>query len=76
MTEERWRLIFGARLRRYMNEFNMSQTELAKKIFVTRGTVNNYLAGKINPSIKAVVNMSMVFGCNVADLIDIDENID
>lgn len=76
MTEERWRWYFGARLRRYMNECNMTQSELAKKIFVTRATVNSYLTGKITPSIKSVVNIAMVFGCDVADLIDFNENID
>lgn len=75
MTEERWRWYFGARLRRYMNEFNMSQTELAKKIFVTRGTINAYLSGRVTPSIKALVNLSMVFACDVADLIDVGEDI-
>ena len=75
MTETAWRRMFGFRLRRYMHEFNMSQSELAKKIFVTRGTVNNYLSGRVTPSIKALVNMSIVFCCNVSDLIDFGEDI-
>ena len=76
MTESDWRRMFGFRLRRYLNETNMTQSELADKIFVTRGTVNNYLSGRVAPSIKVLVNISVVFGCYVRDLIDFGDVIE
>ena len=76
MTEERWRYMFARRLQKYLDEFNMSQSELAKRIFLTKATVNHYLTGRATPSITSVVNIAMVFGCDVADLIDFGENID
>lgn len=76
MTEERWKKLFARRLQRYLDEFNMSQSELARRIFVTRATVNHYVTGRAMPSIVSVVNIAMVFGCNVADLIDFGEDID
>lgn len=76
MRELRWRGMFARKLQEYLDEFNMSQSELANRIFVTRATVNNYLSGKCMPSIKSVVNIAMVFDCYVTDLIDFGEIIE
>ena len=76
MTELEWRRKFAERLRYYLDEYKMSQTELADRIFVGRSTISNYLSCRITPSIKAISNIAYVLDCDIRDLIDFDEKID
>lgn len=66
----RWRRKFTAQVQNYLEKYNMTQSELADLIYVNRSTIARYLSGRLDPSIKTVINISMVFGCNVEDLID------
>lgn len=75
MTEMQWRKIFAFRLRKYLNEYNMTQSQLADAIYVRRSTVSSYLSCKITPNITTLVNIAYVFDCYVTDLIAVGENV-
>lgn len=75
MSEQEWLDIFGDNLRDMLEEAYMSQEELADAIGVTRATVNRYINKQRIPSVKAIINMSMVFGCTIDELIYFEDRI-
>lgn len=70
MTELEWMNIFAGNLRSLMDEENMSQNELARRIGVSKGTVSRYLSAQCMPSVNVLVNIAHVFkGCDINDLL-------
>ena len=59
----------GKQIKKYRSELNMSQEELADKIFVSRQTVSNWENDKNYPDIKSLVLMSEVFGVSLDNLV-------
>ena len=55
-------------------ELEMSQTELAKRVGVTRQTIGLIEAGEFNPSIKLCVALCKALGVTLNDLFWEDEN--
>ena len=51
----------GKQIKRYRMEANLSQEELADKVFVSRQTISNWENDKNYPEIKSLVLMSEVF---------------
>lgn len=70
MNSVRWRKKFISRVQYYLEKYKMTQMELADLVHVNRSTITRYLTGEKDPSVKAVINIAMVFGCDVGDLID------
>lgn len=66
----RWRRRFIRKVQYYLEKYNMTQSELADLIYVNRSVITRYLTGEKDPSIRSVINIAMVFGCDVGDLID------
>ena len=54
-------------------ELEMSQTELAKRVGVTRQTIGLIEAGEFNPSIKLCVSICKALGVTLNDLFWEDE---
>lgn len=48
---------------------NMTQDQLAEKLFVTRQTVSNYENGKSRPDIDMLINIAAVLDCDVNSLL-------
>ena len=48
---------------------NLTQDQLAEKLFVTRQTVSNYENGKSRPDIDTLEKIASVLGCQLTDLI-------
>lgn len=48
-------------IRKYRTESNLSQEELADKVFVSRQTISNWENDKNYPDIKSLVLMSEIF---------------
>ena len=46
------------RLLELRNEKNWSQREIAKKLFISQGTYNNWENGKTEPSIEQLISLS------------------
>lgn len=55
----------------YMKEADMSKSELARKIGVTKQTVSNWFAGKCVPKMNKVDAICQVFGISREQLIGI-----
>lgn len=69
------------RLRILRAECNWSQAELAKRLEVSRQTVNALEVGKYDPSLPLALKIAQLFGCSIetvffADPIDISEDQD
>ena len=56
-------------IKKYRTDANLSQEELAGKIFVSRQTISNWENGKNYPDIKSLVLMSEVFQVSLDNLI-------
>ena len=50
------------------NKNQITQDELAKKLDVSRQTINAIENGKFNPSVKLAILMSEFFECSVEDI--------
>ena len=48
---------------------NLTQDQLAEKLFVTRQTVSNYENGKSRPDVDMIVKISEVLGCDVESML-------
>ena len=66
----RWRKKFISQVQYYLEKYGMTQSELADLIYVNKSVITRYLTGEKDPSIRAVINIALVFGCDVSDLID------
>lgn len=59
----------GKQIKRYRMEINLSQEELADKVFVSRQTISNWENDKNYPDIKSLVLMSEVFHVSLDHLV-------
>ncbi|MGM9626261.1 MAG: helix-turn-helix transcriptional regulator [Eubacteriales bacterium] len=64
----------NVQIKKYRAEFNLSQEELADKIYVTRQTISNWENGKSYPDIHSLLLLSSLFHVSLDQLIkgDID----
>lgn len=51
----------GKQIKKYRLELNLSQDDLAEKIFVTRQTISNWENDKNYPDIKSLLLLSSLF---------------
>lgn len=65
----------GSQIRKYRSRMNLSQDELAEKIFVTRQTISNWENGKNYPDIKSLLLLSSLFDISLDILVkgDLEE---
>ena len=69
---------FGQRISLLLNENNMTQTQLAKKLGITEATVSRYISGLRFPYIEIAIDMSKIFKVSIEylfGLTDERENI-
>lgn len=60
----------GIRIKKYREKQNISQEELALKIFVSRQTISNWENNKSYPDINSLIMLSEIFN------VSLDENTD
>lgn len=65
----------GARIKKHREKQNISQDELALKLFVSRQTISNWETNKSYPDIKSLTMLSNIFHVTLDDFIkgDIEE---
>ena len=65
----------GTRIKKYREYQNMSQNELALKVFVSRQTISNWETNKSYPDIKSLMMLSNIFNVSLDDFIkeDVEE---
>ena len=59
----------GSQIKKYRNNMNWSQDELADKVFVSRQTISNWENDKNYPDIKSLILLSEVFGISLDSLV-------
>ena len=67
---------FSYRLTALLDEHNMSQTQLAKKVGTTNVTICRYINGERIPRIDVASKIASVFNVSLDYLLGISENVD
>jgi len=62
-------------IKKYRAEMNLSQEELAEKIYVTRQSISNWENGKTYPDIHSLLSLSSLFGISLDQLVKGDIEI-
>lgn len=65
----------GSQIKKYRNEFSLSQDELAEKLYVSRQTISNWENDKSYPDVKSLLLLSEVFKTSIDNLIKGDVEI-
>lgn len=64
---------FAERLRLVLKVNNLTQVELAKKINMSQGVVNNYCTGKREPTLDGLIAISKALNESVDYLLGLDD---
>lgn len=59
----------NAQIKKYRTELNLSQEELAEKVYVTRQSISNWENGKTYPDIHSLLLLSSLFNVSLDQLI-------
>lgn len=70
MSEADFKRIFSNRLNYYLDKYNMTQLELAKKLGVGTTSVSNWCRGLKTPRMDKVDAMCRIFDCKRSDLME------
>lgn len=70
-----WIRVFGDNLRDMINASGMSKTEVAYLARISRSALSNYINGTRMPTVKAILNLSYVFDCDVSELMDFGDKV-
>lgn len=65
MTRQEWLDRFGLKLRQLMKEKDITQRELADKLYVSEATVSKYVNGNMMPSVRMVINISYALNVSI-----------
>ena len=75
MPEQEYNVVFSKRLRHYLQKYEMTQVELARKLGVGTTSVYNWCNGLKTPRMDKVDIMCDLFHCKRSDLIE-EKNAD
>lgn len=75
MSEIEWMEIFSGNLRSILEEYGMTQKELAEAMGVSEASISWYIRGSRIPTVKTIINMAYALDINVSELIDFGEPI-
>ncbi len=70
MSEQEFNIVFSKRLKHYLQEYEMTQTELASRLKVSSQSVTNWCKGSKSPRMDKVDAMCEIFHCNRSDLME------
>ena len=76
MDQSEWMRTFGDNLRDLLEDYKMTQEELAKSVGVNRSTISRYICGDRMPNVRMILKISYALDCDLGDLIDFGEAID
>ena len=62
----------GSKIKKYREEQNISQEELALKIFASRQIISNWETNKSYPDIKSLIMLSNIFNVSLDNFIKKD----
>lgn len=76
MSENEWLKMFGNNLRYLLDEYCVTQKDLAEMTGLAEGTISEYVRGNKMPGAKALLAISYALDESVDDLIDFGERIE
>lgn len=74
MSEKEFNAVFSKRLRFYLEKYEMTQNDLAKRLGVGTTSVYNWCNGIKSPRMDKVDAMCEIFSCRRSDLMEDDDN--
>ena len=75
MTREEWKDIFGGNLDAILQDYRISQKELAKMSGVSQGMISDYINGWTAPNIFALINIVKALDIEIDELVNVGEMI-
>lgn len=75
MTRDEWKEIFGGNLAGVLQDYRMSQNELAKLSDLSPGMISDYINGWTAPSIFALINIVKALDVEIDELVDVGDTI-
>lgn len=76
MSEKEFNAVFSKRLRYYLEKYNMTQNQLAKRLGVGTTSVYNWCNGIKSPRMDKVDSMCSIFNCKRSDLMEEKDDVD
>lgn len=76
MTKKEWINHFGDNIKKIIDESGMTKKEIAEKTYLTESAISRYINKKRVPSVKAVVNLSVVLGVSIKELIGFANHVE
>lgn len=74
MSEKEFNAVFSKRLRYYLDKYEMTQNDLAKRLGVGTTSVYNWCNGIKSPRMDKVDAMCEIFSCRRSDLMEEDDD--
>lgn len=75
MSEMEWLRCFSEKLQTILDDYRMTQKELAEEADLSEASISRYLNCERMPNIKSIVNIAYVLDCSVDELVDFDDMI-
>lgn len=75
MTETELMKEVGSNIQNMMDEWGMTQKELADATGISKSTISRYISGDLLPSLKNLLNIAYELECDTTDLLPPDERI-
>ena len=76
MSERELMTQIGRNLKSILEDYRMSQQELAEETEISRSTISRYINGEQMMSLKNLINIVYALDCDIEDLIDASELIE
>lgn len=75
MSEQEWIDIFGDNLVSILDEYKMTQRDLADAAGLDESTVSKYIHKRMAPSIFAIINIADALDISIDELVDFEDRI-
>lgn len=76
LSEIQWLGMFGDNLRYLLDDYHMTQKDLAEMTGLSEGTISKYINKTQMPTVRAIINISYALDESIDDLIDFGERIE
>lgn len=75
MTEIELMKQVGCNIQNILDDWGMTQQDLADDTGISKSTISRYINGEVIPSLKNIVNIAYALECDITDLINAYEQI-
>lgn len=62
-------MVFPEKLKSLRLKHKLTQTELGKKLYVSKSTISSYEKGKFEPNIQTLIEISRFFNISIDELL-------